>query len=140
MQSAKSLSAPEHAVPQLLLASEAETPGLTLILGRLQAETAEPSKRPQAASAEANDSRFSRDPSNYESQVQFVVLPQLAIQCFGKIYWRGRKVKPSQLQFTIRLVKLKSRSAMPNPSLKRAPNGISFWPRKARCAHNASRG
>jgi hypothetical protein len=33
-----------------------------------------------------------------------------------------------------------SSRALPNPSLKRTPNGIAFWPREARCAHNASRG
>ena len=84
-ESVKSLPASEHAIPQLLLASEAESPGLTLSLGRLQAGIAESSKRPQAASGEANDSRFNADRSNDKSQVQFVVLPQLAIQCFGKI-------------------------------------------------------
>ena len=140
MQSVRSLPAPKHAIPQLLPASEVETPGVTLSLGRLQAGSAESSKRPQAASGEVNDWRFSADPSSYKSQGQFVVLPQLAIQCFGKICWRGRKGKLIQLQFATRLGTLRLSRAMPNPSLKRTPNGISFWPRKARCAHNASRG
>ena len=140
MPSVKHISASQPASLLAPLPAKVEAHANVLSSGRLQAGKAQFNKRPQAASGEANNSRFAVRRLNYKTLISVHWAAAACKSTLRPNHRDGSKNQVTPLQSGIQPNTLNQPQALPNPSLKRTPNGIAFWPRKARCAHNASRG
>ena len=140
MPSVKHISASQSTLLLASLPANVEAQANVFSQGRLQAGRAQFNKRPQAASGAANNSRFAARCLNYKTLNSARWAAAACKSTLRPNHRSGSKHQVAQLQSGAQPSTLNQPQALPNPSLKRTPNGIAFWPRKARCAHNASRG